>query len=249
MSAEPFPHTHVSDALVITAGMHGRAFSRSDVRAWEHRRARKVARRLGIPAEANELTRRITDRKLELGHDAIRALMRRDLRISSPVGHLGALLSAGRRSVATTVLAGDDGAAELIPAWYRERFADGDERSLLAACPDHWLSHQHPDGRQEVLETTGGAPSAAQMFFDDRDTTAVRTAPDPSFPVEWVSVARDAGGHAIGGIRHRFRDEHPGFTVELNVEFPATVPQFMVRQHCWHLACEFSNWIDLANRR
>jgi hypothetical protein len=32
-------------------------------------------------------------------------------------------------------------------------------------------------------------------------------------------------------------------TRELNVTFPAFLPPFMITEHRWHLACEFSNWI------
>ncbi len=35
--------------------------------------------------------------------------------------------------------------------------------------------------------------------------------------------------------------------MRLNVEFPVTLLPHMVTAHCWHLACEFSNWIEFAN--
>jgi hypothetical protein len=63
-----------------------------------------------------------------------------------------------------------------------------------------------------------------------------------------ASVARSVRGTAIGGVRHLFRDEPEGFHVRLNVEFPVTVPAPLITAHCWHLACEFSNWLEFANR-
>ena len=60
-------------------------------------------------------------------------------------------------------------------------------------------------------------------------------------------MAAGAGGVPIGGVRHLFRDEPNGFRARLTVEFPLTMPSYMIRQHRWHLACEFSNWIEAAN--
>jgi hypothetical protein len=51
----------------------------------------------------------------------------------------------------------------------------------------------------------------------------------------------------MGGVRHLFRDETHGFRVRLTVEFPVTTPAHTIQQHRWHLACEFSNWIEAAN--
>jgi hypothetical protein len=60
-------------------------------------------------------------------------------------------------------------------------------------------------------------------------------------------VALSANGAPIGGVGHLFRDEPSGFHVRLTVEFPASTPSLMIRRHQWHLACEFSNWIEAAN--
>jgi hypothetical protein len=46
----------------------------------------------------------------------------------------------------------------MVPQWYHDAITANDEAPLLAACPDHYLSRTRPDGRQEVIETTGGAP-------------------------------------------------------------------------------------------
>jgi hypothetical protein len=33
----------------------------------------------------------------------------------------------------------------------------------------------------------------------------------------------------------------------LTGEFPIATPPWLIRAHRWHLACEFSNWIEAAN--
>jgi hypothetical protein len=50
-----------------------------------------------------------------------------------------------------------------------------------------------------------------------------------------------------GAIRHQFRDEPNGFAARLTGEFPVATPLTLIRAHQWHLACEFSNWIEAAN--
>jgi hypothetical protein len=234
------------DHLPVTAYINERAVPRDEVLTWEARRAARVARRLDLDASAPELGRRIVERKLELGHDALRARLRRELRVSAAASELGAKVSRGRRTIATTVLACDTGAAELVPAWYRAAFTANDGPAMLAASPDHWIFHHGPEN-DEVIETAAGSPAVVQMFFDDEQVETIRTPADPAFPVAWVSVARSVRGTAIGGICHLFRDEDDGFHVRLNVEFPITVPRPMVTAHCWHLAGEFSNWLEFAN--
>ncbi len=117
---------------------------------------------------------------------------------------------------------------------------------MLHACPDHYVIARDDRGRQLVIETTGGSPLPGAFVVDYDDVSELRTPPDPSFPVQVAGVARLADGLAIGGVRHQFRDEGQGFRARLTVEFPSTLPRRMIAAHCWHLACEFSNWIDAA---
>ena len=223
---------------------------RDQVLAWEAKRAAHVATKVGVivpPSGLADLRQAIVDRKLELGHDAIESLLSRELRWSARVGRIGAAASRGRRKFSTIELQATEGAAEMVPQWYHDAITANDEAPLLAACPDHYLSRTRPDGRQEVIETTGGAPLAVRMFFDDSDLSTLTSAHDPAFPVEWVGIAKDAGGAPVGGIRHQFRDEPGGgFVARLTVEFPALTPPHMINAHRWHLACEFSNWIETA---
>lgn len=224
--------------------------SRDAVLAWEAKRADKVARRLGITAagaDAQALSRRIVERKLELGHDGIERLIKRDLRVSGLVSRFGASVSRGRRTVATTLLTCPTGKAEHLPQWYREHFGANDEQRMLAASPDHWIFRARTDGRDEVCEVAAASPFVIQMFFDEDDTSTVRTPPDASFPVDWAGVARTQHGTAFGAVRHQFRDETDGFQVRLNVEFPVIMLPYAITWHCWHLASEFSNWIEFAN--
>ncbi len=103
------------------------------------------------------------------------------------------------------------------------------------------------DGKQVVVETTGGSPFASEFVIDYSDTAAVKTALDPSFPVRIVGAARLKDGVIVGGVCHQFRQEGEGFRAKLSVEFPMMILPYMIAEHRWHLAAEFSDWIEAAS--
>jgi hypothetical protein len=176
---------------------NGRSASRREVLYWEAKRAVKVAPKMGAVAPSSDLPtlrRALVNRKLELGNDAIEAQLARELLWSERVGRGGAAASRGRRRLNTIELHASEGAAELVPQWCHEAITTNEETPLLAARPDHYLSRTRADGRQEVIEPTGGAPLAVRMFFDDSDLSTLTSPHDPSFPVEWAGVARTAAG-------------------------------------------------------
>jgi hypothetical protein len=240
----------MTNVLPITATIRDERVPRQDVLSWELGRARKVARVLSAdPAgDVTTLRERLVARKLALGHVGIEQLLARRLAAADLIGRAGAVLSRGRRIACTVSLSSPSGSAEAMPSWYAEAIAANDEAPLLAACPDHYLSRTTKDGVQEVIETTGGSPLPVSMRFDDGDTTTIRTSADPTFPTQWVSTARASNGAPIGGVRHQFRDRPGGgFDVCLTVEFPLATPPHMIAAHRWHLACEFSNWLETVN--
>jgi len=230
------------------AEIDGRRVSRNEVLEWEARRAARVCKKLGIAAPPDIVARRdvLVARKLELGHDRLERLLARELRISARAGRAMAALSRGRRRLCTVELSGSGGSAETMPVYYKTAMETGDEAALLAAS--HYVLCEESDGVQQVIETTGGSPLAARIFLDESDTTSVTTRADPGFPTQWVSVGRvHQGGPPSGAIRHQFADHPNGFRVRLTGEFPAATPARLVQAHKWHLACEFSNWIEAAN--
>jgi hypothetical protein len=236
----------------IAANIGGRQVPRQEVLAWEHERAAKVCARLGLDSPPDDVAARreaLVARKLEMGHEALERMLARELRLSARSSRLMTALSRGRRRLCEIELTGTGLTAETMPAFYRKAMRTGDEAPLLAASPDHYLLFQGADGVQQVIETTGGAPLASRIFLDESDTSSVTTSADPSFPVQWVAVGRAAAGAPpSGAIRHQFRDDRAGFTARLTIELPVLTPGRVARAHHWHLACEFSNWIEAANR-
>lgn len=237
--------------LAITAEFGGRRVPRSEVLAWEARRANKVCQKLGVVAPPTDLVAQreaLVARKLELGHDGLERLLARELRWSERAGRPAAGLSRGRRRLCIVELSGAEGSGEAMPRFYRRAMEIGDEAALLSACPDHYILHADARGDEMVVETTGGSPLATRIFLDEGDPSTVTTVADPAFPVQWVAVGRGRrDGSPAGAIRHQFRDDPSGFRARLTCELPLLIPSHLIREHQWHLACEFSNWIEAAN--
>jgi len=232
----------------ITARIGDRNVTRAEVLAWEDRRARRVLRWLGLPFAADRAERRrlLTERKLELGHDRLRAMLKRDLLWSARMARFAATISRGARRFSVCELTVSSGSAEQFVRWFEERSRIGDERPMIDASPDHYIIALDAEGRQVVLETTGGAPFASEFTVDYGDLGSLRSVRDDTFPYQAAGVARLEDGLAIGGVRHQFRQEGAGFRARLTVEFPGAMAGFMTDAHRWHLAAEFSNWIEAA---
>ncbi len=237
-------------ALSISATLGGQTVSRAQVLQWEDRRITAAAQRLGVapPAGDDVAARRdaLLQNKLDLGSAEIGRRLRSNIRLSRPLARVQAAASSRRRfSVVDLSITG--GKASEFVAWFRDRTAESDERAMLRACPDHFVIRTLRDGRQEVLETTGGSPLTALFVVDYTSCTTLLTPADANYPHQIAGTASDVSGRPIGGVRHQFRDTDAGFVARLTVEFPLPTLPSMVSAHRWHLACEFSNWIETAH--
>lgn len=225
--------------------------TRERVLAWEDKRIDAAAKKLGVtaPTERSLATRReaFLAQKLDLGSEEMMGRLHRDARAADLIGRLQARVSNRRRISRIEIDATGGTAAEFVE-FFETATATSDEAAMLRACPDHFVIRMGPAG-QEVLETNGGSPLAAFFAIDYEDVSSLVTAPDLAFPLQVAGVARASDGTAIGGVRHQFRDTADGFQARLTVEFPLPTLPTMVSGHRWHLACEFSNWIEAALAR
>jgi hypothetical protein len=238
--------------LDITAVFGDRSVSRAEVLEWEGRRAAAVFKKLGMGAPPDDVASRreaLVARKLELGHAEIERRLARQTALAARSSRLMSALSRGGRRLCAVALRGAGASAEAMPEFYKAAMDSGDEAPLLAAAPDHWMLRRRDDGIQQVIETTGGSPLASCIYLDENEVGPISTPADPSFPVQWVSFGRaHLDGPPAGALRHQFRDEPGGaFTARLTIEFPRATPGRLVAAHRWHLACEFSNWIEAAS--
>ncbi|MFE6925400.1 hypothetical protein ACFVAV_30605 [Nocardia sp. NPDC057663] len=254
------------DSIEIRTTLGAENITRDQVRAWEARRAESVlgkfASRLGPHAMAELLPDRTVDEvagapldiqratltalKIELGHAGIYAMLKRDLAISERMARIGVATSRGRTKHAVTRLEVPHYCAERFAAWFNDLTATNAEADMVDASPDHYLLRGLPDGRQEVVETTGGSPTASRFLVDYTRTDALTIPVDPDYPVQIAGIAVLDDGLVIGGVRHQFRDRDGTLEALLTVQFPGNLPARLIHQHQWHLAGEFSNWLIAA---
>lgn len=235
---------------MLHAIINGEIVDRAAIRAWEDRRIRAVRRTLKLPrssAPREQQRREILERKLTLGHDGLRDMIGRAVRLSERITRVTVALSRGKRRFSVCEIDVPTGSAARFARWFEDRNALNDERAMLDACPDHYIIARDTEGRQLVVETTGGSPLPGEFTVDYTDVASLQTKADPSCPYQVAGVARMRDGLAIGGVRHQFRQEGDGFRALLTVEFPARVPRRMIAEHRWHLAVEFANWIEAAS--
>ncbi len=224
-------------------------YDRDAVLAWEVRRLAVVRKRLGLaPSNAPRAIQRkeLLERKVSLGHGGLRKLLGRKLWWSEKVTRFSAAVSGKSRRFSVCEIEVAQGSAAHFAKWFEDRNILDDERAMIDACPDHYIIARDEQGRQLVVETTGGSPLPGEFTVDYDDISSLQTIADPSYQFQVAGVARLHDGLAIGGVRHQFRQEGNGFRAKLTVEFPGSVPAHMIAEHRWHLAVEFSNWIEAA---
>ncbi|MET9325793.1 hypothetical protein [Tsukamurella sp. NPDC003166] len=253
----------MTTSTTIRTFIEDREVAGEQVRTWEERRLRAVFRKLaaGLGARAvGEMlpgetiagvlggpidTQRaaLTSMKTRLGHAGMYALLRRELAFSEATTRATVAASRGRTATSVTRLEAPDVSADRFADWFDDLTASNREAEMLEACPDHYLLRGLPDGRQEVVETTGGSPAATRFLVDYTRTDRLSTPADPGYPIQIAGAALLDDGTCIGGVRHQLRDRDGTLEALLTVEFPAVVPARLLRQHQWHLAVEFGNWI------
>ncbi|MBY8861422.1 hypothetical protein K7711_33450 [Nocardia sp. CA2R105] len=256
----------MTDSLEIRATADGRTLPREQVRAWESRRATtvlgKLTARLGrlgmrelMPdrtvdelraARLDDQRSALTTLKTRLGHAGIYALFKRELAFSERTSRIAVAASRGRTKHAVMRLEVPDYSAERFATWFDDLTATNAETDMIDACPDHYLLRGLPDGRQEVVETTGGSPAASRFIVDYTATDSLTIPIATGYPIQIAGHACLDDGLIIGGVRHQFRSRDGALDALLTVQFPGTVPARFIREHQWHLAVEFSNWIIAA---
>ncbi|KAF9122987.1 hypothetical protein BG015_005430, partial [Linnemannia schmuckeri] len=182
----------------------------------------------------------LAEMKIEMGEDKVRKMLGSYLGFTQLVMEIASFLSFGRRkySIVEVAISGVD----LDPSTFLDKLnhimLDKDveySKMRLMACPDHYLIANIGENTQEVIETTGGSPFPTQFYICYGDAEGLRSQKDPTYAVQLFGAARTKRGTVIGGVRHQIKQEIDGLRLKLLVEFPALVPNWMIRQHQAHL--------------
>jgi hypothetical protein len=236
--------------LALVADLDGKKVNRDEVLAWESRRAKKVLKLLGAPASARQgnadvLRARLFELKRTIGPAEIQRRIAARVRVGDAIGTVAARIAGGKRVRSAIRIHVPSGDAGSFADWINAESALADSDAMLEACPDHYFIGEDEQKRQKVVETTGGSPLPTEFFIDYADISSLTTPASPDYPFQVAGVARSAGGLAIGGVRHQFRNlPEGGFEAWNTIEFPNNVGNGIVSGHRWHLACEFGNWIE-----
>lgn len=260
----PSPSSSMPTAAAITCIINGHVVTRAQVLEWELRRMRKVWEKLKpcvphpVASQLNDATAAsnisaasvaqmrgdLLALKLQLGPQRIKEAFADELALSGMVERLLVGTSFGRYALSITDIQCPLGSAEGFVQWFAGRVQANDRPAMLLACPDHHVIETRPSGQQYVLETTGGSPLASQFDIDYTNASGNPVALASELPARLGGVARD-GQRTIGYAYHQFGAQPGGgFRGRLSVAFPWSTPSFMIDGHRWHLACEFSNWIE-----
>jgi hypothetical protein len=185
----------------------------------------------------------LVETKLAMGQKAIRDALAVDLAASGLISPLSALPSSW--TISHALVRSDRGTAQGLVRWFRAMTARNDLRAGLVACPDHYRVATLADGRQDVIEVTGGATLATQFRVNYSDPSHVSVPANSAYRYGVAGSASTVNGTLIGSVRHQARNlATGGFEASLNVAFPSTLPPWFISEHRWHLACEWSNWIE-----
>ena len=232
--------------------INGSAIALNEVDSWELRRLGAVYRKLGITPPPAGMpidlkARKLAEAKQALGYEEIFSKVKLSLQISAFFAKIMKAASFGKRKVSVTEFLIEGLSASKASCGIEKLMLESTPQHNLAnleACPDHYALRCLPDSRLEVIETTGGSPFPIRFFITYGDEDSLVTPRDQTYPFQSVGVARLHDGTVIGGIRHQFRDEENCFRARLAVEFPYATPEYFIRQHQIHLACEFRRWFQ-----
>ncbi|MDE0853780.1 MAG: hypothetical protein OSA97_05095 [Nevskia sp.] len=252
-----------SSNLDLTANIGGNYVSRQQVLVWEARRLQVVASRMSgnmaasliedlsalivrQPEDTSDIVQErnlLADAKIKAGDAAMRQLIANDLLISGPLMSASAALPG--YSTSQIDIISNQGTAEGFASWFADNFFNpGNERSILVACPDHYVFNTVTPNVVNASEEMGGALLVASFVLElGSDTARLPIVTEPDFPIRFTGAGLDSAHDVAGGFNHRFKNLDQGFQSRLGVFFPSTLPFWIPAEHQWHLACEFSNWI------
>lgn len=257
--------TPKSRSLKLTTFINGTQESREAVLQWESRRIQIVTQKMqhhlaswlfeeltdlvhfaseNTTDIANITQRReaLADAKIRAGDYAMRKLVYSNVFLSTAVSQLSkAFLKTW--AICEIHLVSSRGTAEGFEKWFTTKILQNDERAMLIACPDHYVFGQAYGSGQDVIETTGGSILPSHFGINYNETANLPIENNSSFPVRFNGAAFNDYDHVIGGTNHQLRSLEEGFEIHPKIFFPSILPNHIIAEHRWHLACEFSNWI------
>ncbi len=186
--------------------------------------------------------------KASFDPDVFRKLLKQRYSVGNAASRVAATLSRGKRKFSVTefIISESELSPEKVMSEIEKVMLENTPEHLymnLATNPDHFVLISPAENIQEVLEITGGSPLPNRFFAHYGDEEGLKSSLSSGYQVQAPASARLEDGTIIGGVRHQVKKEGNGFRFKALVEFPSFLPNDMIRQHQFHLACEFRQWI------
>lgn len=180
--------------------------------------------------------------------ETFRKLLKRKYTIGNSASKIAAMLSRGRKySITEFVIPNSKKTPEEVMSSIEKIMLENTDEHLymnLATNPDHFVLISTSKNVQEVVEITGGSPLPNRFFAHYGDETGLTSTLGEGFTVQAAGAAKLEDGTVIGGVRHQIKKEGNGLRFRALVEFPSILPNYMIKKHQYHLACEFRQWLD-----
>lgn len=179
--------------------------------------------------------------------ETFRKLLKRKCDIGNFASKIAITLSRGRKySITEFVIPDSDRTPQEVMNSIEKIMLENTEEHLymnLATNPDHFVLISTAKNVQEVVEITGGSPLPNRFFAHYGDETGLTSKLGEGFTVQAAGAAKLEDGTVIGGVRHQIKKEGSGLRFRALVEFLSLLPNYMLKKHQYHLACEFRQWL------
>lgn len=214
----------------------------SAISNWENKRIKVVSTKLDFKSSTAE---DLATSKQGISYDEMIRRLKNNLIITSSVVKLMEILSFKKRKFSSVEMVVEGMTAEEIIVGIDKLLMEQNKAYdfiNLVACPDHYVLRALGNNILEVIETPAGLPFPTQFYINFGQETGLQIPRDSTYPFQSVGIAKLKSGTIIGGVRHQFKNEGNGFRAKLAVEFPLITPNYFIKQHQFHLACEFGHW-------
>lgn len=164
----------------------GHVQDRATVLAWEGRRMSVVRRKLKLSpskSRVDEHRRELTQRKLALGHDGIRALLGRCPRIADKISWFSVAISGKTRRFSIFEIAVTEGSTERFAKWFDDLAIVNNEREMIVSCRDRYIIARDAQGRHlswKRLTVLRCRPSSRSIIWTSPACTSSPIRPIPS---------------------------------------------------------------------
>lgn len=242
--------------LKVTARVDGRYISREEMDKWMIHRLRIAEEKLDLKpmpeGDPDSMLAKLTEEKLRFSHEQIMERLGSELSKSDKATSFMNSLSGGRTKFCVTVMNVEGLDLNTFQREFDRLQSENSPENLKAnvgVSPDHYYLGVNDKGALEVIENCGNNMMLSRFFITYGNEKGLNS------PREALRYERQSTGHAqlvngntAGGVRHQFHRTKNGFEAKLLVEFPATTPQTIIKNHQVHLALEFSNWVRYVKK-